>query len=124
MDDRGQEHLYSPDEIKRHQGEKIAIGRQVRNTIKSDGWKLFLALYRKKAIEIREKDDYPSLEDFRADRRGLAFVRQLIDEFRAFEEDAEAASQTLIQLHKAESRTPTPLSFDIGKDPDETREEG
>lgn len=124
MDKGAAEHLFTPDEIKKYEREKIDIGRLVKTVTSSEGWKLFLGLYRKKALEVRAKDDYASLEDFRADRRAVTIVRELIDEFLMYEEDAEGASQLLIQLEEAERQTPTPLSFDIGFNPAVTREEG
>ena len=122
--DKATEHLFSKDEIKQRQQEILETGRQVESVLKSPGWKLFQALFRQKAIEIREKEDYASLEDFRADRAAIRIVRGILDEFIGYATDADGAIQMLESLHKSERRTPSPLALDTGIMAGETKEEG
>ena len=76
--------------------DKIAVA--IEALMKQDGWMIFMALYERRKQEIQEKDDYPSLEDFKADRRALDIVEGIIDSFKGYIQDATEAANTLAGL--------------------------
>lgn len=106
-------HLYDTEELKAHASGKLNIARLIQGCVKSEAWKMFLALARLKEIEILRKADYQTLEDFRADRAGLRFLRETIDEFVSYKNEAEEAIKMLNQLNEAEKQTPLDLGAEM-----------
>lgn len=91
----------SPDKKNEHQA-TIKIASAVESMLKQDGWKIFMALYDREKKRIRAKDDYASLEDFKADRKAIDIVDSVLDTFEGYMEDAKAASLLLNALSAAE----------------------
>lgn len=71
------------------------ISAAVVALMKQDGWQIFLTTYAREKDRIKEKDDYATLEDFKADRRAIGIVDTIIETFKGYVEDAEAAAETM-----------------------------
>lgn len=81
------------------------ISAAVVALMKQDGWQIFLATYAREKDLIKEKGDYATLEDFKADRRAIQIVDTIIETFKGYVDDAEAAAETLKRF--AEDDLPT-----------------
>ena len=92
--------------LRRHAEDKLKLANVVRQAKEGDAWELFLSLVRLKEIEITNRDDYATLEDFRADRAGLRFLRGVVAEFEGFADYADDALDMLGRLDAAEGQTP------------------
>lgn len=71
------------------------ISGAVLSMLKTDGWQIFLALYARERDRIKEKKDYVSLEDFKADRAAIDIVDSIVNTFKGYVDDAEDAAKML-----------------------------
>lgn len=83
------------DESKKEEGKAynsaaISVGSAIESMIKSDGWSIFMALFERKQKEIQLRSDYESLEEFKADRKAIDIVHELVDITKTFKEDADS----------------------------------
>lgn len=101
--------------------ETEAIGGAVQQMLQSTGWQIFLAIFNLKELEIREKDDYETLEAFRADRKAIAIVHAMFEEFRGYIDGAKDAQANLEKLIEQLGQTPSSTMILGGE---ETGEQG
>lgn len=85
------------------------VAGAVQALLKHDGWKTFIGLWTLRKFELRAKDDYASLEDFKADRRAIKLIEDLFGELETLTEDAETARSIFTKLTEAEDQTPETL---------------
>lgn len=111
--------LYDADEMRKLAEGRLGLAREVESCVESGAWKLFRAVARRREIDVLHRDDYATLEDFRADRAGLKMLKDAMREFESYAEDADEAIELINQLAKAEDQTPLYLSQDLS-----AREEG
>ena len=64
------------------------VGGAIEALQKSEGWQILMKLYEQRKQEIKDKEDYATLEDFRADRRALEIVEGILVELDDFVSDA------------------------------------
>lgn len=95
----------SPEKIKDYAASTGKIAAAVESMLRQDGWQIFMALYQRTKNEIKEKNDYPSLEDFKADRRAIDIVEGVLDTFRGYMQDAADAGTLLAGLSPEETPT-------------------
>lgn len=117
----GREPIIDAAKAKEYANDMQKVASAVESLQKHDGWKIFLALFVTKKIEIKDREDYDSLEDFRADRRAIGIVEDIIGTFDGYREDATQARTLFDKLADAENQTPTSIS--LGQD-NETGIEG
>lgn len=108
------------DRAKSFSDDAAQIGTAVESLLKHSGWQVFLALFENKKREILKKEDYVSLEDFRADRSALKIVQGIFDLMPTYIEDATEAQLLLKKLTEAENQTP--ISLMLGDEDDDARE--
>ncbi len=101
------QHLYDKADIERAAQHDLDLAVQVEAVLKSPGWKLFTALVRKKEIEIL-RHDCPDFQTYKAERAGLKFLKDTIDEFTAYRDTGDAV-QMLNELHKGEETLTLPI---------------
>lgn len=99
-------------DFKKLQGQKIELGAKVQELVKSDGFKLLLALLYNSEKDIKDKVDYKTLEDFRADRKAIEIVRGWMAELDKMIQDGELAADQIQKLIESEDSTPSILSLD------------
>lgn len=104
--------IITAEEIRKFTEDEVALGRTVESFLLHNGFKLFMAIYLTERAEILQKEDYKSLEDFKADRKALKIVQTMLDELESYKDKAESAFDRLTKLEKAESQTPSLLSID------------
>lgn len=104
--------IITKEEIEKYDGGIIDLGRTVESFISHNGWKILMAVFLLKEKEIKDKADYKSLEEFKADRKALKIVQGMIDEFNSYIDDSKEAIIRLNKLKEAESQTPDLLSVD------------
>lgn len=80
------------DKIKEYSANSARVASAIEGLMRHDGWQIFLALYDRRKEDIRAKADYASLEDFKADRRAIEIVDEIIEEFKGFVADAAEAA--------------------------------
>ena len=95
----------SPEKIKDYAISTGKIAAAVESMLRQDGWQIFMALYNRTKNEIKEKNDYASLEDFKADRKALDIVEGVLDVFKGYISDASDAATLLAGLSPEESPT-------------------
>lgn len=93
----------SPEKIKDYAASTGKIAAAVESLIRQDGWQIFMALYARRKQEIRDKDDYPSLEAFKADRQAIDIVEGILDTFKGYIQDAGDAATLLAGLSPDEN---------------------
>lgn len=93
----------SEERLKQYTASAGKISSAIQSIIRSDGWMIFLALYKRKKREIMDRDDYATIEEFKADRKAIEIVDGILDEFNGWIEDAEAAAVLLAGLTGEES---------------------
>lgn len=91
---------------------KVGLGVKVQQLLDSDGFLILKVIFKNLENDIRDKDDYKSLEDFKADRRAVKIIKDALSELESCVGDAEQASLELKKLIEAESSTPSLLSLD------------
>lgn len=72
----------------------------------SAGWRIFLTLISNKRDEIKEKDDYQTIEAFRSDRTAINILEDIIGELDNLVGDADAAADLFTKLNGADGQTP------------------
>lgn len=85
----------SPEKIKEYAASTSRIASAIGALVKHDGWIVFMALYERRKKEIRAKDDYASLEEFKADRKAIDIVDGILDTFEGYIKDAGEAAELL-----------------------------
>lgn len=96
-------------EAKAYANDRGKLGHAIESLLRHDGWKIFVSLYNQRKKGVKDKTDYASIEDFRADRRALEIIDGIIDEMPGFIEDATDAQNLLKKLTEAENQTPISL---------------
>lgn len=104
--------IITKEDIEKYAGGKIDLGRTVESFISHNGWKLLMAIFLSQERKIKDKADYKSLEEFKADRKALEIVQDMIDELNSSIDDSKEAIIQLNKLNQAESQTPDLLSVD------------
>lgn len=95
-------------EIEKAKDYAAAAGRiagAVEALLKHDGWEIFMALYKRECDAIRAREDYDTIEAFRGDREAIRIVDGIIETFKGYVEDAEAAAKALEGLSTDEPRS-------------------
>lgn len=100
------------EDIRKYEKGKINLGRIVQDFTNHEGFKLLMAIFSTEANEIKHKEDYENIADFKADRKAIEIVRKMLDELQSYIDDSESAIIRLSKLTKAESQTPSLLSVD------------
>ena len=100
------------DDLRKYDEGKVDIGRTVESFISHNGFELLMTIFLTEIATIKNKDDYRSLEDFKADRRAIKLVKNMLDELQSYVEDSEYAITRLKKFKIAESQTPSLLSVD------------
>lgn len=100
------------DDLRKYDEGKVDIGRTVESFISHNGFELLMTIFLSEIAIIKNKDDYKSLEDFKADRKAIKLIQDMFDEFQSYVDDSEHAIIRLKKYKKAESQTPTLLSVD------------
>lgn len=104
MSDQGD--TMSVEEAANYAADTAKLADVVAALEKSQGWRVFMALFKQREREIKDRSDYASLEDFKADRRAIEIVHDIIGEFSKFSDDATSANDLLTKLTQAETQTP------------------
>lgn len=82
------------------------VATAVQGLFKHEGWAIFVELFNKRSDEVKDRDDYTSLEDFKADRRAIKQVEELVEELRSYIDDASRADELFNKIISAEGQTP------------------
>lgn len=85
-------------QIKEYAENTASLAGIVSQLVQSSGWQIFLALYELRKREIKNKSDYESFEDFKADRRALDIVDGIVQSFEDYQNDAKDAAEALLKL--------------------------
>lgn len=100
------------EDIRKYDEGKINIGRTIQSFVDHKGFELLMAIFATEVAEIKNKDDYKTIEDFKADRKAIKIVRTMLDELQSYIDNSEHAIIRLNKLKEAESQTPSLLSVD------------
>ncbi len=109
---QGKKNTISEEDVRKDAEGKLAFARIVEGFVKHKGFKMMLDTFGEKFSEIKNKSDYKTLEDFKADRKAIDIVHEMLEELFGHINDAELAADTLSKLKEAESQTPSLLSVD------------
>lgn len=99
----------SVDEIKDYLKDVIAGGKIAEDLLGSEGWSLLKKTFDNLAEDIRAKDDYDTLEDFKVDRKALAIIQEIINGLESIVADSDQAIIEYNKLTIDEAQTPIPL---------------
>lgn len=91
---------------------KAQVGDQIRQLLGGDGYLVLKAIIYNFKEDVRQKEDYTTLEDFRADRKALKIIDGLFSELDAMVGDGEQAVAEIQKLIDSEASTPSILSLD------------
>ena len=86
------------EEIIKNAEDKKSRARIVEAMLKSPGWEIFKDILGKKFQEIKDKDDYETIEDFRADRKAVEIVSGIVKELEDIVLEAEEADNILDKI--------------------------
>lgn len=100
------------EELEKFDGDIIDKGRTVESFVSHNGWQLLMIIFVSEELRIKNKSDYKTMEDFKADRKALKIVQGMIDELKSYIDDSKEAVIRINALKKAESQTPNLLSVD------------
>lgn len=92
--------IINKEELRADAGKQIDRARLAATLLNHAHWKIFLAIFRNKQREIGAKDDYPTLEDFRADRGAIRIVKEMIEELESYVDDSASAEDIIKALNK------------------------
>ncbi len=102
----------SKEELRKLLESRTALGGKVQDLLKHDGFLILKAVFENFVRDIKNKDNYLSLEDFRADRKAIEIVQGILEELKGFVNDAELAASQVQQLIDSEDSTPSLLSLE------------
>ena len=88
------------EEIIKNAEDKKSRARLVEAMLKSPGWEIFEDILDKKFQKIKDKNDYETIEDFRADRKAVEIVSGIVKELKDIVLEAEEADKILDKLSK------------------------
>lgn len=88
----------STEQIKEYAANTGKISSSVESMLKHDGWAIFMALYERRKSDIKDKSDYASFEDFKADRAAIDIVDSILETFKGYIQDAQDAATMLSGL--------------------------
>lgn len=91
---------------------KVGLGTKIKEFLDSEGFLVLRAIFYNFEQDVKNKDAYQSLEDFKADRKALRIVNGLFGELDSMVNNAEQAAAELEKLIATESSTPSLLSLD------------
>lgn len=94
------------DQAKEYAGDTAKAASAIKAMKGSAGWSIFLEVMRRRKDTIIAKNDYTTIEAFRADRLALDIVEDAIGELDDLVEDAATAAELFDNLAGAESQTP------------------
>lgn len=94
-----------PEKVKDYAAATGKISSAVDSMVRSDGWQIFMALFEREKKAIKDKDDYPSLQDFKADREAIAIVERILDTYQGYIQDAKDAADMMAMMSTEESPT-------------------
>lgn len=100
------ESIISSEKAAEYAADTMKVATAVASLFKQEGWQIFRALFEQKKQEVKDKDDYASLEDFKADRRALKTVEDMIGELASYIDDASRARDLFNKIIDAEGQTP------------------
>lgn len=102
------------DQLRAYTGNVTKLASVIDSLIKSEGWQVFLALFEKEKKEIKEKEDYSTLEQFNADRKAIKIFENILDRMNGYSTDAKEAGELLTKITtEAEGQTPNKGSLMI-----------
>jgi len=101
----GEPGTVDPEKVKDYAAATGKISSAVSSMVGSDGWLILMALLKREREAIYEKKDYPTIQDFKADREALDIVDRILDTFKGYVEDAKDAAEMLSKLDEQESPT-------------------
>lgn len=81
----------------------------------SDGWAIFLQLIRDRKAEIYAKEDFPTLDAFRASRDTIKQIEDAISELDDLVEDAGTAATLFNRLSGVEPNPGTAVALSTGE---------
>ena len=96
--------------ILKHNTAELEKARKVEVLLKSDGWKIFKEIYEKKIDEIKEKDNYKTFLDFKAERKAIKVLRNIINELESITNSINEKQKIIEQL--VNKKPPDLLSID------------
>lgn len=88
------------------------LGEKVRSMLDSPGFKVLQAVFYNFVNDEKERDDFETLEDFRASRKAIKIIQGLFAELDNMVEDSTQAQSQLSKLIEDESLTPSILSLE------------
>ena len=114
FEEGARESIIPIEEAKAYAEDTGRVAEAVTQLEKSEGWKIFLSLFAQKKREIKDREDYPDIHAFKADRAAIGIVEDIIGTFQGYAEDASRAKDLFNKLSDAEGQTPTTgFSIDI-----------
>lgn len=103
---------FDKEKFKTYAGNTAKLASVIESLTRSEGWQVFRAMFERKAQEIKDKTDYGSLEDFKADRRAIQIFEDILMDFEGYIEEHEEAKEVLSKLAADEGQTPGSLVLD------------
>ena len=91
---------------------KVGIGEKIRQLVDSDGFLILKAIFKNFENDTLAKDDYKTLEEFKAERKALRIVQGMLNNLSSYIGEADQAYSELKKLIEAECSTPSLLSLD------------
>lgn len=94
------------DRLKAYAGDVGKVARDIEALIKSDGWQIFLALLEREKRDIKERTDYKTIEEFKAERKAIEVFDGIMEKFNEYISDASEADDLIIKITQDLSQTP------------------
>ncbi len=120
MEDNGKINL---DRLRPYASDVSKLASSVEQVIKTDGWQIFLALWEIEKREIYHKNDYPTIQDFKADRKAIELFESITERFTGYMADAMEAD-VLLKTLTSDSQTPNKHVLMIDSLEEHGREQG
>lgn len=111
------------DRLKVYAGDVAKIASAIQSVFRHDGWQIFLAVFQKEKDEIKERKDYTTLEDFKADRKAIDIIESVIETLSGYIADATEADSLLKTLTDP-SQTPSKSVLILDSLEEHGREQG
>jgi len=100
---------------------RVGLGATVKSLLDSQGFLILKAILHNFKNDVKEKESYQTIHEFRADRKALQIIDGLFGELDALVNNAEQAQAEIQKLIETESPTPSLLTLD-GEGSDDGRE--
>lgn len=85
----------SEEKIKEYVENTGALAGAIVSMMKSDGWAVFMALYKREKAAIKEREDYTTIEEFKGDRAAIGIIDGILETFEGYIEEAKEAADLL-----------------------------